>query len=93
MNIRKIKLELTVDLMNLPRSHNPVSFAKEKMDRFSAETGVFKGLVETNTTRINNNIRYRTLALQFERCTLNLDLVEDEANNEEYLQNFNLFEN
>ena len=77
MNIRQMKLSLTVDLMNLPVSESPVNYAKEIMDDYRSETGGFQGVLETNKSRINDNMELKSLALRFEHCTLNLELVED----------------
>ena len=93
MDIRQMKLALTVDLMNLPDSQNPVSFAREKMNRFSSETGTYQGFSETSKSQISEDMGWKTLELKFEHCTLNIDLIEDKKKNEEYIQNFNLLEN
>lgn len=93
MDIRQIKLELTVDLLNLPNSQSPVNFAKEKMDDYKSEIGGFQRVFEKGKSNIGNNIEMRSLALQYEHATLNMDVVEDHFKNEEYLQNFNLLEN
>ena len=93
MDIRQIKLELTVDLLNLPDSRSPINFVKEKMDCYKSKIGDFQGVSETAKSTIGKNIEMKSLALQFEHATLNMDVVEDYERNEEYLQNFTLFEN
>ncbi len=93
MDIRQMKLALTVDLMNLNASQNPVHFARERMNDFRSETGNFQEVLETNKSRINDNMEKVSLALRFEHCTLNLDLIEDQDKNKGYLQSFNLLEN
>ena len=93
MDIRQMKLALTVDLMNLNASQNPVHFAVERMGDFQSETGNFQEILETNKSKINDQIDKVSLALRFERCTLNLDLIEDQGKKEGYLQSFNLLEN
>jgi hypothetical protein len=93
MDIRQIKLELTVDLLNLPNSQSPINYAKEKMDDYKSEIGGFQRVFEKGKSNIGNNIEMRSLALQYEHATLNLDVVEDQSKKEEYLQNFTLLEN
>lgn len=92
MNIREIKLALTVDLMNLPENENPIDFALEKLDGLSSQTGHFKGSLESNLSTLNENIELKKLAFEYDNCTLNMDMIKDTVNNEEYLQNFNLVE-
>lgn len=92
MNFRKIKLALTIDLLNHPDSHGVVHFAKEKMVSYKAEIGDFQEVMETGTSHLGENMEMRSVALQFEHATLNLEVVEDNRKNKEYLQKFTLSE-
>ncbi len=93
MDIKKIKLALTVDLMNLPDSQNPVNYAKVAMDNYSNEAGGYKSSVETKKSAINEEIEWSSFDIQFEHCTLSLDLIRNRNTKKEFLQSFNLQEN
>ena len=90
MDIRQLKLALTVDLMNLPQSQDVVTFAKDKMHLYSSVIGHLQGITESNPSHLRGQFESKTFSLQFENCILQLDVVGDRLNNEEYLQNFNL---
>lgn len=93
MNIRKMKLALTVDLMNLSAPLAPVTSARNTMSRFENETGIFKGLSETQSTSLNNGIERKVFALRFENVTLDLDLITNSHNSEQFIKGFDLKEN
>lgn len=93
MNIRNLKLALTVDLMNRPSSESPVHFAVEKMDQFHHLTGDLQESVEMNKSFLGDNMEWKTMALRFEHYTLNLDVISDVENREEHIQNFHLIAN
>ncbi len=88
-----MKLALTVDLMNRPPSQNPVSYAKLAMGNFSQEAGGFKRSFETKKSAISEEMESSSFDIQFEHCTLSLDLIRDRKTNKEFLQSFNLHEN
>lgn len=93
MNIRKMKLALTVDLLNLPGSFSPLTSLQNLMVRFKDETGSYKGSKELNSTHIEAGIEQKTYALQFENVTLDLDLITNEHSSEQFVKGFNLKEN
>lgn len=90
MDIRKMKLALTVELMNLNLPQNPLIMAQKAMQKFKDEVGKFNGLFFAEKSVINLNFERQTAALQFERCTLNLELVTDVKSQVQYIQGFNL---
>lgn len=90
MDIRQMKLALTVDLMNLPVSQNPLSIAKKAMDQFRGEAGRFKGLFLNSKFPIAKGFERQNIALQFENCTLDLDIVSGPQESAKYIQGFNL---
>jgi hypothetical protein len=92
MNIRNLKLSLTVDLMNLPHSQSPLLFACKVMMRHKV-AGKFKGVRQTGSSKIGDFFEKLTFALQFERCTLDLELVSDNRQHQQFIQGFNLTEN
>ena len=93
MNIRKMKLALTVDLLN--HSDLPTSMAsvQDSMSRFEAETGSYKGCKELESTLIQTGINRKSYALQFENVTLDLDLITNENSSEQHIKGFDLKEN
>jgi hypothetical protein len=93
MNIRQIKLTLTVDLMNQQSSQKPIHFARKAMGKFKNEVGNYLGLLEKGTTKINDAIERRSFALQYEFCTLDLDLVLNRKSKSQFIQGFNIIEN
>ena len=93
MNIRKMKLALTVDLMNLPGSYTSMASVQDSMSRFKDETGSYKGCKESESTFIQAGIQRKTYALQFENVTLDLDLITNEHSSEQLVKGFDLKEN
>jgi hypothetical protein len=90
MDIRKMKLALTVDLMNLSLPQNPLLMAQKVMQKFRSEAGKFKGIFLAEKSAINYSFEVQKAALQFERCTLNLNLVTDVKSQVQYIQGFDL---
>lgn len=89
MNIRKIKLALTVGLMNND-SPNLLQAIKEQMTTFKNEVGNFLGLTELKNNPLNRGHIKHTYALQFENCTLNVDLVSNKYTKTQVVQGFQL---
>jgi hypothetical protein len=87
MNSRKIKLALTVGLMNAGSSGNPLQFAKEILSGIQ-EVGSFLGLAVKNKSRLNAFHERQTYALQYENCTVDLDLVSNPVTHYQYVQGF-----
>lgn len=93
MNIRAMKLALTVDLMNLPGSYTLVDSVQDSMSRFENETGLYKGCKELESTLLQSGIQQKSYALQFEKVTLDLDLITNEHSSEQLIKGFVLKEN
>lgn len=89
MNSRKIKLALTVGLMNAEASNNAIYFVKEVMQGFQ-EVGAFLGSVLKDKSTLNSNHIRQTYAVQFENCTVNVDLVSNPNTQYQYVQGFQL---
>ncbi|HMO38931.1 MAG TPA: hypothetical protein PKC76_12330 [Saprospiraceae bacterium] len=89
MNIRQIKLALTVGLMNAQTDNNALNLVKELMLTFK-EVGNFLGLRVEKEARLNPNHIQQTYALQFENCKLNLEVVSNRQTNSQYVQRFQL---
>ncbi len=93
MNIREIKLALTVDLMNFPASPTTVASVQNAMSRFHDEAGSFKGCTESGATNLGQGIETKSYALHFENVTLDLDLFTNVHSSEQTVKGFNLKEN
>ena len=93
MNIRKIKLALTVDLLNEPDVENPLHSAKNVMHKYQSEAGNYRGTSLTNRTQLNENLEKSTHALLFDNCTLDINLISDRRATKSLIQGFDLHEN
>lgn len=90
MNNRKIKLALTVGLMNAgTNGNNVLNFVKEMMLGFK-EVGSFLGLVLKAKNNLNASHVRQTYAIQFEHCTVDIDLVSNPMTQYQYIQGFQL---
>ncbi|MEO1260587.1 MAG: hypothetical protein AAFZ15_17455 [Bacteroidota bacterium] len=92
MDLRQMKLALTVDLMNLSQSQDLVKFVTNKMHDYSSEIGHLQEITESSPSQLRDQLESQTFNLQFENCILQLDVVGDRLKNQEYLQNFNLID-
>lgn len=90
MNIRQIKLTLTVDLLDQKASRKPIFSARKSMEKFKGEVGKYLGLLEKGRTKLSDVIERRSFALQYEYCTLDLELVTNPINQTQFLQGFDV---
>jgi len=90
MNIRNIKLELTVTLMNNLSSRNYLGKVKELMQNFRDQVGAFRGEETLNNTDLDNDHSLRTLALEYDNCVVNIDLVTNNTTSMQYVNRFDL---
>lgn|GEM_PF-1609290 len=93
MNLRAMKLALTVDLMNLPGSFTQVATVQHSMSRFENEAGPYQGCKELDSSFIEEGIEQKTYKLQFKNVTLDLALITNEHSSEQYIKGFDLTEN
>lgn len=89
MNVRKIKLALTVGLMNTPTG-NALQQIKDLMQGFRDDVGAFLGLQEVNRAALNQNHEEYRYALRFERCTVDLDLIANPNTKTQIIRRFDL---
>lgn len=89
MNIRQIKLALSVGLMNAPSDNNLLTLVKELMLGFK-EVGAFLGLKRVKGADLNRSHVREIYALQFEHCELDLELVSNRQTNSHYVQGFQI---
>jgi hypothetical protein len=89
MNTRKIKLALTAGLINQNTNGNALNAVKDLMTSFADEAGHFLGLKPISNSRMGNAVR-ESYALNYEHCTLNIDLVSHPQVNRQTIQRFQL---
>ena len=89
MNFRKIKLALTVDLVNGIQNGQLLKSIKNLMNDFK-EAGKFIGLSVTNSITLNQALTQRTFAIQYENVTLDVNVITNTATRSQYVQNFDL---
>ncbi|MCB0637622.1 MAG: hypothetical protein KDC54_13425 [Lewinella sp.] len=88
MNTRKIKLALTAGLINRNTNGNALLSVKELMNQFGDDVGTFLGLTPQSRATLDSQTIRETYALQYERCTLNVNLVSHPAANRQTIQGF-----
>lgn len=89
MNIREIKLALTVGLMNL-KSGNSLNTIKDLMQNFVEQVGALLGVQVLNDSFLDNQHSIQRLALQYENCTLSIDLIQNNSTNTQHVNRFEL---
>ena len=90
MNIKKIKMALTIGLMKNADSANLIQTLKDMMQNFREEIGTFLGQQELAIRSLNANHVQHSYAIQFERCTLNVDLINNPHTNVQVVKSFNV---
>lgn len=84
MNDRKIKLALTVGLLNRePGQENILQLVKRLLVKFRTETGSYLGLRQLGHQIISGQHTLKSYALDFDCYTLNLDIVSNASDNTE----------
>ena len=90
MNLRKIKLSLTVDLLNMQSSKNLLSTVKEKMKGFRDDVGNFIEQSVTRKDQFTNEHFKQSYSIKYEKCTLDIDLVTNQTNCDQYISMLDL---
>ena len=90
MDFQKIKLDLTIALMNNPPgSGNVLQATKQLMLNFK-EVGSFSRLKLLGKSDLDNRHIQKTYAIEFENCTLDISMIANRNNNSQFLNTFNL---
>ncbi|MEL6661100.1 MAG: hypothetical protein AAFP77_26710 [Bacteroidota bacterium] len=89
MNTRKIKLALTAGLINKNTNGNALDAVTDLMNAFANEVGRFMGLKPLGNARIGNAVR-ESYALNYENCTLNVEVVSHPQAKRQTIQRFQL---
>lgn len=88
MNNRKLKLALTVGLMNAGNS-NLIQAIKELVASFK-EAGAFLGQQLLGKNLLNTNTENQRYAIRFEHCTVNVELIANRHNRNQYVRGFQI---
>lgn len=86
--MRKIKLDLTIALLNQPPASNLIQMVKDLMASFK-EVGSFSGLQESYNELDTEHVQ-RSYALRFENLTLDLNTVSSRSSNHTWVNGFSL---
>jgi hypothetical protein len=86
MNLRKIKLALTVGLMNIDQ-HEAVPNVKKLMSDIQ-EAGSFLSQALVSNKSLGDNLTKKKYAIKFENCTIDLDLLSNPMTNNHTVQGF-----
>ncbi|MBR9921314.1 MAG: hypothetical protein GYB31_10785 [Bacteroidetes bacterium] len=89
MNLRKIKLDLTVALLNNASGSNAQKIAKDRLKGYT-EVGKFLQTRVVRKKRYDENFIERSYAIQFEHCTLNLDILSNRKDLYQVVNGFQL---
>lgn len=89
MNIRQIKLALTVGLINAGQNSNALNGIKDLMLSFK-EVGAYLGASLTGKLPLNEDHVKESYAIQFENCVLDIDLVRNPQTSNQFVQQFRL---
>ena len=87
MNLKKIKLALTIDLLNQKSNRNLLTTTREIMSSLKEEVGKFLSQ-ELIKARTSGNLIKQSYALQYEKGTLNLDVVFSPSPHNQYIYSF-----
>lgn len=89
-NFRKLKLNLSVALVNLPGGQDILDTLRELMSSFQEEVGRFNGLIQTRESSLDSTYVQQDYALEFENCTLDVQTVYNVHTQSQYINGFEL---
>lgn len=89
MNTRKVKLALTIGLINKCAKCSPIQAVKDVMNT-TKEVGSFIKSSIISKRPLDNRHEASVHALEFENCTLNIDLVINRQTRNQYINGFQL---
>ena len=87
MNLKKIKLALTIDLLNQKDNRNLLHTTRKIMSNLKEEVGNFINQ-KLIIARTNGNHVKQSYALQYEKGTLSLDVVVNPSTLNQYIYSF-----
>lgn len=83
-------MALTVGLVKNRETNHSLQTLKDLMSNFREDVGAFLGWQQVGQQTLNANHVQQRYALQFERCTLNVDLVANSRTHTQVVRSFNL---
>lgn len=89
-NLRNLKLWLSTEMVHTNEQKNIPSTVKRLMAKAKSKAGNFLDLVIINTLPINAGIERRQVALRYENCTVNLELLTNKATRQQTLSGLSL---
>ena len=89
-NLQKIKLALTVGMINKSEKGNTIATIKEMMRNFKTEVGNFIGLTITNRIPLGASMKNQIFAIKYENAVLNVNVVTNTNTRSQYIQGFDL---
>ena len=91
MNKRKLKLDLTIDLINQKDQKSGVlKTVKNILCRVRTETGNLLEEAVERMEEIEAGITRMIYKLRYENCTVNIDLTMNKVTQQQYLNSFDL---
>ena len=78
-----------MSLLNMAPQMNALNLTKEIMLSWK-EVGSFLGFIRGNDIHVSSSSRIEQYALQFENCTLSLDLLANTRTNTQLVQSFKI---
>ncbi len=90
MNLRKIKLALTVDLLNKSGGNSSIQSVKEFMIAFKNEVGNFIGQTIIKHLQLSQALVHQTISIQYEHLTLHINFVNNISTSSQYIQGFSV---
>jgi hypothetical protein len=87
MDLRKIKLDLTIALMN---NQNDALKAAEEVMLSIEEVGRFNGLQVISESDLDDEYKQQRYSMEFDNCVLNLDMVSNATLDYNIVNNFQL---
>lgn len=89
MNNRKIKLALTVGLINDPAQDDKLGSVKEIMSGFD-EVGRFVGVSKNQSSTFDQYQQMESFTMQFENCSVDLNMISNSVTHSSYVQGFQI---
>ena len=90
MNKRRVKLELTTELINQKEQHNVLEAIQQFMRTLRDEAGRFIKMITVKKEDLGRMISKKTYALQYENCTVDVELILNAGTKSQDLYRFDL---
>lgn len=89
MNTKKIKLKLSVGLINLKNTTNLLKSVMFMMQDFKEDVGNYLGLIP-GAFKTTGELSKHTYTIQYENCTIDLDLVVNQTTQNQFIYSLDL---